>query len=454
MKRSKYYRYGAFILAAVMLLFAFPQAYAQSSEKPNVILMLSDNVGYGDIGAFQGGEIRGMPTPRIDQLASDGLTLTQFMTEPGCTPSRAGLQTGRYAHRSGLGSIIVKGSPNTLQPEEITLAEIFKSQGYATAMTGKWHLGADEKSHPVNQGYDEYRVGVLETSDSTLYRANMERAGLPEAVIKAGVPQGTKVGPILFVIMINDLTTCCNAYKYVDDTTLVSSGSKGIADSLQLAATEANAWSQNNHMAINPIKTKELLFSFSKEHPGIPPITLDNQEIDSVKSAKLLGVTLSADLRWECHISNVYNKAVQRVHYITLLRRAGIMSSDLVKVYLAIIRPTMEYACQVWHPGLTQEQCRMLESIQKRVLRVIHPDKTYQEALECTNVPLLRDRREELCKSLFEDMTDPSHKMHHLVPPKRQSKYITRNPKVYSVPVWRTDRPKKTFMTYALTHFQ
>ena len=91
------------------------QVHAQSGEMPNVVMMVADNVGYGDIGgAFQGGEIRGMPTPNIDQLANEGMVLTQFITEPGCTPSRAGLNTGRYAHRSGLGSIIVKGTPNTL----------------------------------------------------------------------------------------------------------------------------------------------------------------------------------------------------------------------------------------------------------------------------------------------------------------------------------------------------
>jgi arylsulfatase len=151
--------------------------------------MVADNVGYGDIGAFQGGEIRGMPTPRIDGLASEGLTLTQFLTEPGCTPSRAGLNTGRYSHRSGLGSIIVAGTPNTLLAEEITMAELFKSRGYATAMTGKWHLGSEEQSLPTNQGFDEYRVGVLETTDSTLYRPNMRRAGLPASVIDAAAPK-------------------------------------------------------------------------------------------------------------------------------------------------------------------------------------------------------------------------------------------------------------------------
>ncbi len=174
----------------LLSLLAPLQLHAQTNEIPNVVMMVADNVGYGDIGgAFQGGEIRGMPTPRIDQLASEGMVLTQFITEPGCTPSRAGLNTGRYAHRSGLGSIIVKGTPNTLADEEITIAELFKSRGYKTAMTGKWHLGSEEQSWPTSQGFDEYRVGVRETSDSALYRGYMERAGIPAAVIDAAVPQ-------------------------------------------------------------------------------------------------------------------------------------------------------------------------------------------------------------------------------------------------------------------------
>ncbi|MGI9318437.1 MAG: arylsulfatase, partial [bacterium] len=73
------------ILALLVCMFSPFIANAQSTQLPNVVLMVADNVGYGDIGAFQGGEIRGMPTPRIDQLASEGLTLTQFLTEPGCT---------------------------------------------------------------------------------------------------------------------------------------------------------------------------------------------------------------------------------------------------------------------------------------------------------------------------------------------------------------------------------
>ncbi len=165
---------------------AVTEAYAE--DKPNVVLMLADNVGYGDIGAYGGGAMRGMPTPVLDELAAEGMQMTQFLVEPGCTPSRAALMTGRYSVRSGLGTIILGGLRNTLQDEEFTLGEMFKSVGYQTAIVGKWHLGFEEQSWPTRQGFDEYKVGVIETSESTLYRPNMERAGLDEAAISQVVP--------------------------------------------------------------------------------------------------------------------------------------------------------------------------------------------------------------------------------------------------------------------------
>src|SRR5437899_11159156 len=168
------------IAAALLALLADASIAA---DKPNVVIMLADNVGYGDIGCYGAGEIRGMPTPRIDSIAAQGLRLTQYLVEPACTPSRAALMTGRYSQRSGLGTIIVGGTPNTLQAGEVTLGEIFKSQGYASGIAGKWHLGASEQSWPTRQGFGEYHVGVLETTDGTLYRESMSRAGMPEAAI-------------------------------------------------------------------------------------------------------------------------------------------------------------------------------------------------------------------------------------------------------------------------------
>mgnify|MGYP001474312793 CR=1 FL=1 len=175
------------LVAIICVLYA---AQLHAGERPNVLLMLSDNLGYGDIGAHgSGGEIRGIPALKLDHLANDGLMLTQFFVEPGCTPSGAGLMTGRYSVRSGLNSIIVSGTPLTLPDGGFTVAELFKEHGYATGMVGKWHLGQEEQSWPTNQGFDEYRVRILETTDGTLYRESMRRTGMPESAIEKSQPR-------------------------------------------------------------------------------------------------------------------------------------------------------------------------------------------------------------------------------------------------------------------------
>src|ERR1700751_4228047 len=114
-----------------------------ADKKPNVVFIPADNVGYGDLGSYGGGELRGAPTPRLDELAQQGMRLTQFLVEPACTPSRAALMTAQYSIRSGLSLIIVPGTPNTLPGRAFTMAQMFKETGYATAIFGKWHLGKE-----------------------------------------------------------------------------------------------------------------------------------------------------------------------------------------------------------------------------------------------------------------------------------------------------------------------
>src|SRR5262245_54669563 len=112
-------------------------------QKPNVVFILCDNVGYGDLGPYGGGELRGCPTPRLDQMAREGLRLTQYLVEPACTPSRAALMTGQYSIRNGLSLIIVPGTVNTLPAKAYTMGDMFHGLGYATALFGKWHLGSE-----------------------------------------------------------------------------------------------------------------------------------------------------------------------------------------------------------------------------------------------------------------------------------------------------------------------
>jgi arylsulfatase len=149
-------------------------AFAQA-QKPNVIFILADNVGYGDLGPYGGGELRGFPTPRVDQLAREGLRLTQYLVEPACTPSRAALMTGQYSIRSGLSLIIVPGSANTLSAHAVTMGDLFHRAGYATAIFGKWHLGKEPQSLPTAHGFDEYYGIPPDVSwDSATYATTVE----------------------------------------------------------------------------------------------------------------------------------------------------------------------------------------------------------------------------------------------------------------------------------------
>lgn len=126
-------------------------------ERPNIVLMLSDNIGYGDFGCYGGGIIRAAPTPHIDQLADEGMRFTNFNVEAECTPSRSALLTGRYAIRSGTTRAIpIQGLPQGLAPWEHTLAELLKEKGYQTSIYGKWHLGNIKGRYPTDQGFDEW----------------------------------------------------------------------------------------------------------------------------------------------------------------------------------------------------------------------------------------------------------------------------------------------------------
>ena len=124
-------------------------------KKPNILFILTDNVGYGVLSSYNGG-ILDTPTPRIDALAAEGLRLTNFNVENQCTPTRAALMTGRLPIRSGIGKAIAAGAPGGLHPWETTLAEMLGAAGYRTAMLGKWHLGAGAGRLPTDQGFDEW----------------------------------------------------------------------------------------------------------------------------------------------------------------------------------------------------------------------------------------------------------------------------------------------------------
>jgi arylsulfatase A-like enzyme len=153
----------AFILVVVLaaLLGVTGTAWAGEPAKPNIILIVSDDTGYGDLGPYGGGEGRGMPTPGIDRLAQEGMTFFSFYAQPSCTPGRAAIQTGRIPNRSGMTTVAFQGQGGGLPAAEWTLASVLKTGGYQTFFTGNWHLGEADYALPNAQGYDEMQYAGL-----------------------------------------------------------------------------------------------------------------------------------------------------------------------------------------------------------------------------------------------------------------------------------------------------
>jgi arylsulfatase A-like enzyme len=152
------------LLATATTTAAQPPAASATTAPPNIVLMFPDNLGVGEIGVYGGN--RGVPTPRLDTLAREGIRLTNFNTEYFCTPSRAAILTGRHGVRSGTnGSDPVWGG---LTQWEITLAELLAPRGYARALYGKWHLGDREGRYPTDQGFEEWYGIPLSSNESQI----------------------------------------------------------------------------------------------------------------------------------------------------------------------------------------------------------------------------------------------------------------------------------------------
>ncbi len=154
----------------IIFILANPTLAALESDKrPNIVLVLMDNFGYGEIGVYGGGVLRGAPTPNIDSIATDGFQLTNYNVEAECTPSRSALMTGRYGIRTRQRQ---DGPPRGvwygITQWEITLAEMLSNEGYATGIFGKWHLGDTKGRYPTDQGFDEWN-GIPRSSDRAFW---------------------------------------------------------------------------------------------------------------------------------------------------------------------------------------------------------------------------------------------------------------------------------------------
>jgi len=213
------------------------------------------------------------------------------------------------------------------------------------------------------------------------------------------MPQGSRLGPLSFIVMIDDLRANCEVHKFVDDTTLseliTPSGSpSNMTDYL----SSLLIWTADNNMQLNTSKTKEMILG-RIDPTSIPSPSTPTGPIQRVTTFKLLGVHLDASLSWATHINTIISKASKRLYFLKQRRRAGVPPQQLLHFYMTVIRPVLEYASPVWHYSITRAQSQHLESIKKRAVHIIFSftrGMPYPNVLFVAKLNSLKDRQDKL----------------------------------------------------------
>ncbi|CAB4000775.1 RNA-directed DNA polymerase from mobile element jockey [Paramuricea clavata] len=220
--------------------------------------------------------------------------------------------------------------------------------------------------------------------------------------VNGGLPQGTKLGPLLFAILVNSLLQDWNGrIKFVDDATALEIVPRCSPSLLPILVNDVSQYASSRGMKLNSKKCKEMTISFLQYHlPLDNAIYIDGSPVQSVSSFKLLGVLLREDLSWCDHVDYVIKKANSRLYALRKLKKAGLSDKDLVTIYSSFIRSRIEYASPAWST-LTQGQSDLIESIQRRALRILLPEMSYQDALNYTGLKKLSTRRHNSCEQFI-----------------------------------------------------
>jgi hypothetical protein len=206
-------------------------------------------------------------------------------------------------------------------------------------------------------------------------------------------------------------------------------------------------------MQLNASKCKELVISFTKPEKEFPRLKIISGQIETVNHARILGLTISKDLKWNQHITNIVKKANKRIYFIIQLKRAHVPEADIIKFYTTCVRPVMEFSCQVFHFALPSYLSNALERVQKRVLSIIYPLTGYADCLQKSGIKPLSDRRVDACEKLFNEITTtPAANMHNHIPSRYFPNYDLRHSRSFVVPQTKTNRFRNSFFPSSARH--
>ena len=241
--------------------------------------------------------------------------------------------------------------------------------------------------------------------------------------ITCGIPQGTLVGPLAFLAMVNGAAAEEeNRLKYVDDLTVYQSTPIDMIEerwALQKITDELAHWSSNSKMVLNAEKCQVMHFYTAKKPIVLPDIMLNGQSLPIVSQTKLLGVNLSSDLSWQAHVDSIVKKASKAFYMLHIMKRFQPPREQLLTIYTTYVRPLLEYCAPVFHASLTASQANQIERVQKRALKLIGGyDISYQQLLEDMHLDSLADRRSQLCLRFAKKLLN-SAEHRDILPPER-----------------------------------
>ncbi|XP_063860409.1 carnitine O-palmitoyltransferase 2, mitochondrial-like isoform X2 [Scylla paramamosain] len=264
--------------------------------------------------------------------------------------------------------------------------------------------------------------------------------------LTCGVPQGTKMGPLCFLLLINDaLTDTPHRWKYVYDCTVgvpVSTKNPDYSP-LQAILERLQMWTEESRMTINHNKTVVMHFCTSSVPVPPPQLSVGPHPLQVVRCAKLLGVTVDDQLTWKQHVASTIRSATYRLYMLRRLRSLGTPTDELRGVYLTFILPKLMYASPAWSSSLTQTQQLQLESVQKRACRVILGPAytTYEEALNTLKLSRLSTRYSEALEKFGRGLLNHP-RLRSLLPPDapRPTRATRHHNKITPLKAPRTDR--------------
>ena len=239
--------------------------------------------------------------------------------------------------------------------------------------------------------------------------------------------------------------------KYVDDLTFGENFSGGCPSSIQDDLDNFTEWAGDNNLKLNPTKCQAIQVNFSR--PPLPQrdLKIGTEPLSYVTEAKVLGLWLQNDLKWNVQVDKMLSKANSRLFMLRTLKRFGFTAEELSVVYGGYVRPILEYADVVWHSSLTAKQCNDIESIQKRACRTILGRQylSYNDALDSCKLDTLSGRRDSHCRRFAEGLSQ-SRRTSSLIPPTRGECHgrALRNNKKILPPRARTERYKNSPVPY------